>query len=183
MKTYCEDYFSIKHTKLDISKEIACCLFLLIEKYDQSFANLSQKDFAGFLLRTLNYYLKDKNYKIKSENDLFLKEEEISLKMFSKFLDILLHYSCIFIKHNKAEYSKLFLSIGIDIINKSKFSSEPSIIKTKLSLANNIACTYILINNFIKAELFFEKCKENSKTSLDKIITYNNYSLIQIKKF
>ena len=182
MKTYCEDYFSINHTKFDISKEIACCFFLLIEKYDQSLANLSQKDFASFLLRTLNYYLKDKNYKIKTENDLFLKEEEISLKMFSKFIDILLHYSCIFIKHNKAEYSKFLLSVGIDTISKSKFSSEQSIIKKKVSLANNIACTYILINNFIKAELFFEKCKENSKSSLDKIITYNNYSLIQIKK-
>ena len=182
MKTYCEDYFSIKHTKFDISKEIACCFFLLLEKYDQSFTNLSQKDFASFLLKTLNYYLKDKNYKIKEENDLFLKEEEISLKMFSKFIDILLHYSCIFIKHNKAEYSKFLLSIGIDTINKSKFNSEQSIIKKKVCLANNIACTYILINNFIKSELFFEKCKENSKSSLDKIITYNNYTLIQIKK-
>jgi len=182
MKTYCEDYFSIKHTRFDISKEIACCFFLLIEKYDQSFINLSQKDFANFLLRTLNYYLKDKNYKIQTENDLFLKVEEISLKMFSKFIDILLYYSCIFIKHNKTEYSKFLLSIGIDTINKSKFSSEQSIMKKKVGLANNIACTYILANNFVKAELFFEKCKENSKTSLDKIITYNNYSLILIKK-
>ena len=182
MITYCKDYLSINHNKINIDQGISCCLFLLIEKYEETFNYSSKKHFSGFLLRTLNYYLKDKNYQIKTEKDIFLNSEEITFNIFSKFIDILIHYSSLFLKHNKEEYAKLILSIGLGIINKSKYNSEKIIIRKKVSLANNIACTYLLANNFQKAEIFFDKCKENSKTLLDKIITYNNCALIQIKK-
>ena len=182
MKTYCQDYLSINHRKINLSKEIACCLFILIEKYEETLNNFSKKNYAHFLINTLNYYLKDKNYKIKTENDLFLNVDEISISLLYKFIDILIHYSSIFLKNNKSEYAKLILSIGLDLINKSKYNSDKILIQKKVSIANNIACTYILLNNFYKAELFFNKCEENSKSLLDKIITYNNYCLVQIKK-
>ena len=132
MKTFCKDYLSINHSKINISQDISCCLFLLIEKYEETINNLYHKRYAGFLLRTLNYYLKDKNYQIRKENDFFLNENEISLNIFSKFIDILIHYSCLFLKHNKGEYAKLILSIGLNIINKSKYNSEKIIIKKKM---------------------------------------------------
>ena len=182
MKTYCQDYLSINHTKINISQEIACCILILIEKYEESLNNFSQKYYAGFLVRTFNYYLKDKNYQIKSVEDLFINMEEITLNLFSKFIDILIYYSSFFLKHNKEEYAKLILSIGLDIINKSKYNSEGAISQKKISLANNIACTYIVKKNLNKAEIFFEKCKENLKSSLDKILVYNNYCIVQIKK-
>ena len=182
MKTYCQDYLSINHRKKDPSKEIACCLFILIEKYEESINNLSKRNFAHFLINTLNFYLKDKNYKISTENDLFLNSDEISLTLFYKFIDIIIHYSSILLKYNKTEYAKFILSIGLDLINKNKNNSEKKMIKKKVSLANNIACTYTLLNNYYKAELFFNKCEKTSKSLLDKIITYNNYCLVQIKK-
>ena len=158
MIAYCKDYLSISHNKINIDKGVSCCLFLLIEKYEETFNFLSKKNYSGFLLRTLNYYLKDKNYQIKTEKDIFLNSEEISLNLFSKFIDILIHYSSLFLKHNKEEYAKLILSIGLGIINKSKYNSEKIIIRKKVSLANNIACTYLLANNFQKAEIFLDKC-------------------------
>ena len=182
MKTYCEDYLSKNHSKLNVSQDISCCLFLLIEKYNEANNNQSRKDFSFFLLHTLNYYLKDKNYKISELNDLFLNKEQISLSLFSKFLNILIHYSFLYINFKKVEYAKFILSLGVDIINKSDFKTEKKIIRKKVALANNIACLYLSNNNFIKAELFLEKCKQKSLNSLDKLIIYNNCCIIIIKK-
>ena len=182
MLTYCKDYLSSNHTKINIAKDISCCLFLLIEKYDETKNIFSKKNFSSFLLHTLNHHLKDKNYQIQKINDIFANPDEITLNLFSSFLNILIHYSAIFLKHNKVEYAKLILSIGIDIIHKSKFNEEKKIIRKKVSLGNNIACTYLLVNNFVKAELFLEKCKNNSEGILEKIIIFNNCSLVQIKK-
>ena len=182
MITYCKKYLSVNHSKINISQGVSCCLFFLIEKYDEAVNCFNQKRYAGFLLRTLNYYLKDKNFKIKTENDIFLNQEEITLNLFSRFIDILIHYSSLFLKHNKKEFAKLILSIGLDIIKYSKYNSQEIIVRKKISLANNISCIYMLSNNFQKTELFLDKCRDNTKSLLDKIIIYNNYCLVQIKK-
>lgn len=182
MKTYCKDYLSKSHSKIDLSEDISCCLFLLIEKYNESNNNSSRKEFSNFLLHSLNYYLKDKNFKINEFSDLFLNNEEISLSLFSKFLDILIHYSAIFIFLKKAEYAKFILSLGVDLINKSDFKFEKIIMKRKISLANNISCVYILNNNLTKAELFLERCKDKTSSSLNKLIIYNNSCIIMLKK-
>ena len=182
MITYCSDYLSSNHSKINITKDIPCCLFFLIEKYDETLNFFQKKNFGSFLLRTLNHFLKDKNYKIQSITDIFLNPDEITFNLFSRFLNILLHYSAIFLKNNKAEYAKLILSIGLDAIHKSKFNEEKKIARKKVCLANNIACTYLLVNNFMKAEIFLEKSKNNSEGFLEKIIAFNNCSIVQIKK-
>ena len=182
MLTYCKDYLSSNHSKINITKDISCCLFLLFEKYEETLNFFSKKNFGSFLLSTLNHHLKDKNYQIQSISDIFSNPDEITLNIFSRFLNILIHYSAIFLKNNKADYAKLLLSIGLEVIHKSKFNEEKKIIRKKVSLANNIACTYLLTNNFVKAEIFLEKCKNNSEGFLEKIIAYNNCCLIQIKK-
>ena len=182
MKTYCKDYLSKNHSKIDLSEDISCCLFLLIEKYDEANNNSSRKAFSNFLLHSLNYYLKDKDYKINEFSDLFLNKEEISLSLFSKFIDILIHYSAIFIFLKKIEYGKFILSLGVDLINKSDFKFEKIIIKRKVSLANNISCVYILNNNLNKAELFLERCKDKTHSSLNKLIINNNSCIIMVKK-
>ena len=182
MKTYCIDYLSKTHSKIDITQDISCCLFALIEKYNETKNNSSKNDFSNFLVYSLNYYLKEKNYKITDLSDLFLNKEQISLSIFSKFIDILIHYSAIFINLKKVEYAKFILSLGVDLINKSEFKSEKQIIKKKVNLGNNIACAYLLNNNIIKAELFLERCKEKNKNALNKLIIYNNICIITIKK-
>ena len=182
MKTYCKDYLLKNHSTIDLSEDISCCLFLLIEKYNESNNNSSKKEFSFFLLHTLNYYLKDKNYKIKQEEDLFIDKEQISLSLFCKFIDILIHYSVIFIKLKKIEYAKFILSVGVDIINKSDFKNEKKIIKRKISLGNNICCVYILSNNYIKAEIFLLRCKEKSLSNLNKLIIYNNCCIVNIRR-
>ena len=182
MKTFCKDYLSKNHSKIDLAENISCCLFLLIEKYNEANNNSSRKEFSKFLLNSLNYYLKDRNYKIKKFTDLFLNKEQISISIFSKFLNILIHYSAIFIYMKKAEFAKFILSLGVDLINKSEFKNEKQIIKKKIALANNISCVYLISNNFIKAELFLEKCKEKVQSSLNKLIIYNNSCIIIIKK-
>ena len=181
MKTYCKDYLSKDHSKINLTEDISCCLLLLIEKYNET-NNSSKEDFSIFLLNSLNYYLKDKNYKISELADLFINKEQISLSLFCKFIDILIHYSTIFINIKSIEYAKFVLSLGVDLINKSEFKFEKQIIKRKVSLGINIACVYILNNNIMKAELFLEKCKEKTKNSLNKMIIYNNSCVINIKK-
>ena len=139
MKTYCQDYLSKSHSKIDLSEDVSCCLFILIEKYNETNNNSSRKDFSNFLVHSLNYYLKDKNYKISELTDLFENKEELSLSIFSKFIDILIHYSTIFIYLKKFEYAIFVLSVGVDLINKSEFKFDKQIIKRKVFLANNIS--------------------------------------------
>ena len=183
MKTYCEDYLLKTHSKKNISQNVSCCLLLLIERYNETNNNLSSEDFTYFLLNTLNYYLKDKNYKISQMNDLLLNNDEsLSLQLFCKFIDILIHNSIIFLKNNQLDFSKFLLSVAVDIINKSEFISEKKIIKKKIALAIDISYLYMLNNNFIKSELFLKKCEEICENSLDKMILYNNYCILNIKK-
>ena len=181
MKTYCKDYLSINHSKINLSKDISCCLFLLIEKYNEANNNSLYEEFSLFLIHSLNHYLKNKNYKILEETDLFTNIEQISLSLFCKFIDILIHYSFIYMRFNQIEYAKFILSVGVDIINKSKFKNEKVIIKRKIALGNNISYIYLFSNNFDKAEKFLEKCKEKSPNNLNKMIIYNNCCIIIIK--
>ena len=53
MKTYCKDYLSKDHSKINLSEDISCCLLLLIEKYNET-NNSSKEDFSVFLLNSLN---------------------------------------------------------------------------------------------------------------------------------
>ena len=181
MKTYCKDYLSKNHSNINLSKDISCCLLLLIEKYTETNNNSQIEEFSSFLLHTLNHYLKNKNYKVSKEADLFLNSEQISLSLFCKFIDILIHCSITYIRLNQIEYAKFTLSIGVDIINKSKFRNEKIIIKKKITLGNNISFVYLLNNNFIKAEKFLDKCKEKSPNNLNKMIIYNNCCIINVK--
>ena len=96
MKTYCKDYLSINHSKINLSQDVSCCLFLLIEKYIEANNNSLYEEFSLFLIHSLNYYLKDKNYKIKESTDLFINFDQISLSLLCKFIDILIHYSFIY---------------------------------------------------------------------------------------
>ena len=181
MKTYCKDYLSKNHSNINLSKDISCCLLLLIEKYTETNNNSQIEEFSSFLLHTLNHHLKIKNYKVSKEADLFLNSEQISLSLFCKFIDILIHCSITYIRLNQIEYAKFTLSIGVDIINKSKFRNEKIIIKKKITLGNNISFVYLLNNNFIKAEKFLDKCKEKSPNNLNKMIIYNNCCIINVK--
>ena len=181
MKTYCKDYLSINHSKINLSKDVSCCLFLLIEKYNEINNNSLNEEFSLFLIHSLNYYLKNKNYKIKEATDLFINIDQISLSIFCKFIDILIHYSFIYMKFKQIEYAKFILSVGVDIINKSKFKNEKAIINKKVALGNNIAYVYLLNKNFGKAEKFLEKCKEKAPNNLNKMIIYNNCCIITIK--
>ena len=182
MKTYCQDYLSKSHSKIDLSEDVSCCLFILIEKYNETNNNSSRKDFSNFLVHSLNYYLKGKNYKISELSDLFENKEELSLSIFSKFIDILIHYSTIFIYLKKFEYAIFVLSVGVDLINKSEFKFDKQIIKRKVFLANNISCVYLMNNDFKKAILFLEKSLEKTNNSLNKLVIYNNQCIINIKK-
>ena len=177
MKTYCKDYLLKAHSKINLNEDISCCLFLLIEKYNET-NNSSRKYFSNFLLNSLNFYLKGKNYKISDLSDLFINKEQISLSLFCKFIDILIHYSALFLYNENTEYSKFILSLGVDLINKSEFKLEKEIMKRKVSLGINIACIYFLNNNIIKAELFLEKCKEKNSNELNKMIIYYVKSII-----
>ena len=131
MKTYCKDYLSINHSKKNLSQDVSCCLFLLIEIYNEANNNSLNEEYSLFLIHSLNYYLKNKNYKISDSTDLFLNIEQISLPIFCKFIDILIHCSFIYLKFKQIDYAKFILSVGVDIINKSKFKNEKEIIKKK----------------------------------------------------
>ena len=181
MKTYCKDYLSINHSKINLSQDVSCCLFLLIEIYNEANNNSLNEEYSQFLIHSLNYYLKNKNYKISDSTDLFLNIEQISLSIFCKFLDILIDCSFIYLKFKQIDYAKFILSIGVDIINKSKFKNEKEIIKKKVALGNNISIVYLFSYNFPKAEKFLEKCKEKAPNNLNKMIIYNNCCIITIK--
>lgn len=182
MKLYCNNYFSKEHEKINLSQSISCCLGLLIEKYDESELYSYQKSYAGFFLRTINHYLKLIDYNISEENSLFEKESDINILILGKLINIITHYSIIFLQHKKNDFVKLICSVGIDLINFSKYKYEKKIIKKKSFLLNNLSCIYILEKRYYKSKIFLDKCIELNKTSLDNIITYNNFCLINIKK-
>ena len=182
MKLYCDNYFSKEHDKINLSKDISCCLGLLLEKYDESELYSLQKSYAGFLVRTINHYLKKTDYNMSEELLFFQKESEINIILLSKLINIITHYSVILILHNKNTYTKLISSIGIDLINFSKFKYDKNLIKKKIFLFNNLSCLYLSEKRYYKSKIFLDKCIEINKTSLDNIITYNNISIIYIKK-
>jgi hypothetical protein len=182
MKLYCDNYFSKEHEKINLSQSISCCLGLLLEKYDESELYSYQKSYAGFFLRTINHYLKMIDYNISNENSLFEQESEINILLLGKLINIITHYSIIFINHNKNDFAKLICSVGIDLINFSKYKYEKNIIKKKTFLLNNLSCIYISEKRFYKSTIFLDRCVEINKTSLDNIITYNNYCIAFIKK-
>ena len=182
MKLYCNNYFSKEHEKINLSKDISCCLGLLLEKYDESELYSSQKSYAGFLVRTFNHYLKLIDYNITNENNFFEKESEINYSFLSKLINIISHYSIILIQHNKYDFIKLICSVGIDLINFSKFKYEKNIIRKKAFLLNTLSCEYLVEKRYYKSKIFLDKCIEINKTTLDYIITYNNYCMVFIKK-
>ena len=154
MKACCRDFYSIRHSKINISKSYACCLAILIEKYDESLKFNTQKYFADFLFNTLNHYLKKNNFKISKENKIFDKDDEIKISQFIKFINILSHYSSIFYLHKKYDYTKLFLSVGVEVINMSKYRILKNICKKKFALVSNIGCVYIKKKILKKQNLF-----------------------------
>ena len=182
MNIYCEEYLAKDHDKINLSKDIACCLGLLIEKYDESELSSLQKSYAGFLVRTINHYLKQINYNISNDNLLFKENETVNIILFGKLINIISHYSIILMNHNKNDYVKLIASIGIDLINFSKYKYNKSFIRKKSFLLNSLSCIYLSEQRFYKSQLFLKKCIQENKTSLDYIITYNNLCLVSIKK-
>jgi hypothetical protein len=182
MKLYCNNYFSKEHEKINLSKDISCCLCLLLEKYDESELYSFQKSYAGFLVRTFNHYLKLIDYNITNENNFFEKESEINYSFLSKLINIISHYSIIFIQHNKYDFTKLICSVGIDLINFSKYKCEKNLIRKKAFLLNTLSCEYLEEKRYFKSKIFLDKCIEINKTTLDYIITYNNYCMVFIKK-
>jgi len=182
MKLYCNNYFSKEHEKINLSKDISCCLGLLLEKYDESELYSSQKSYAGFLVRTFNHYLKLIDYNITNENNFFEKESEINYSFLSKLINIISHYSIILIQHNKYDFTKLICSVGIDLINFSKYKYEKNIIRKKAFLLSTLSCEYLAEKRYYKSKIFLDKCIEINKNSLDYIITYNNYCMVFIKK-
>ena len=182
MKLYCDNYFSETHEKINMSKDISCCLGLLIEKYDESELFSLQNYYAGFFVRTINHYLKLVDYNILNENSFFEKDSEINKKMLDKLINIIIQYSFILIQHNKNDFAKIVLLVGIDLTNFSKYKYEKSIIKQKVFLFNNLSFNYLSEKRFFKAKLFIDKCIEINKSSLDKIIIYNNCCVIYIKR-
>ena len=182
MKLYCDNYFSETHEKINMSKDISCCLGLLIEKYDESELFSLQNYYAGFFVRTINHYLKLVDYNILNENSFFEKDSEINKKMLDKLINIIIQYSFILIQHNKNDFAKIVLLVAIDLTNFSKYKYEKSIIKQKVFLFNNLSFNYLSEKRFFKAKLFIDKCKEINKSSLDKIIIYNNCCVIYIKR-
>ena len=92
MKLYCDNYFSKEHEKINLSKDISCCLGLLLEKYDESELYSLQKSYGGFLVRTINHYLKKIDYNISEENLFLEKESEITIILLSKLINIITNY-------------------------------------------------------------------------------------------
>ena len=182
MKLYCENYFSFNHEKINMSKDISCCLGLLLEKYNESELFSLQKSYGGFLVRTINHYLKLIDYNISDENLLFEKDSNIDIILFNKLINIFTHYSLILIQRNKNDFAKLIILAGIDLINFSKYKYDKNIIKLKNFLFNNLSYNYISEKRYYKSKIFLDKCIEINKSSLDNIITYNNYCLMYIKK-
>ena len=181
MKLYCDNYFSKIHGKINMSKDISCCLGLLFEKYDESELFSLQNSYAGFLVRTINHYLKLMDYNILNENLLFEKDSQININLLNKFINIIIHYSFILIQHNKNNFAKLLILVGIDLTNFNKYKYEKNIIKQKAFLHNNLAFNYLCEKRYYKSKKFLDKCIEINKSSLDEIIIYNNCCLIHIK--
>ena len=165
-----------------MSKDISCCLGLLLEKYNESELFSLQKSYGGFLVRTINHYLKLIDYNISDENLLFEKDSNIDIILFNKLINIFTHYSIILIQRNKNDFAKLIILTGIDLINFSKYKYDKNIIKLKNFLFNNLSYNYISEKRYYKSKIFLDKCIEINKSSLDNIITYNNYCLMYIKK-
>ena len=183
MKLYCNDFFSKKHDKINLSNDISCCLGLLLEKYDESELYSLQKSYAGFLVRTINHYLKAIDYNIDNDQNFFFENiTDINIIFIGKLIDIITHYSIILIQHNKYDYVKIICSVGIDLINFSKYKYEKNIIRKKNFLLNNLSCIYLYEKRYYKSKIFLDKCFEINKSTLDIIITYNNYYMTYIKK-
>ena len=187
----CDNYFSKDHGKINLSKDITCCLAFLLEKYDESIHYCFEKSYVGFVVRTLNHIYKkqfksNQNIKNQADNEeykgFFKEPDKINIFHFSKFIDILTHLSAILYKHKKIEYLKILSCTGINLIDYSQFKTQKCILEKKVAFLNNISCLYIAEGRFIKAEKFLSKCIEIGKTTLDYAITYNNYCLMQIKK-
>ena len=183
MKLLCSNYFSLDHDKINLSKDISCCLSLLLEKYDESELYSLHNSYGGFLVRTLNHYYKKINYNISEENTFFsLEDQEMNIKLLDKLINIITHYSIILLQHEKKYYAKLICSLGIDLINFSNYKYDKNLIRKKGFLLNNLSFVYLSEKRYLKSEIFIDKCIEINKTSLDNIITYNNFCMINIKK-
>ena len=138
----CENYFSKDHGKINLSKDITCCLAFLFEKYDESIHYCFEKSYVGFVVRTINHFYKTqfKSNRIKinldTNNDeykgFFKEPDKINIFHFNKFIDILIHLSVILYKHKKIEYLKILLCTGIDLIDHSQFKIQKCIFKKKL---------------------------------------------------
>ena len=182
MKLFCSNFFSNTHEKINLSKDISCCLGLLLEKYDESELYSFQNSYAGFLVRTLNHYMKLIDFNISDEYLLFEKESKVNFILLNKLLNIITHYSIILIQHNKNDFAKIIILVGIDLINFSNYKYDKNIIRKKAALFNNLTYNYLSEDRLNKSKIFLDKCIEINKSSLENIITYNNFCLLYIKK-
>ena len=171
-----DDNGSYNNNTFSNNSFISCCLFNLLEKYTKSLNNLQLTKYAKFFLRTINHY---KNMSLQSHCSFIKNEEKMSLNSTILFIKVISHVSVLLFLGKKIDYCKLVLSVGVEAAKNDRYKNDEKLIKVKCGLVNNIAAVYFLTENYVKSELFLDKCLEMGKSEIDTAITYNNYALVE----
>ena len=98
----------------------ACCLKHLIILNNISEINLLDHKYGKFLLKTLNYYYKEKSEKLSNE---------INLDNCLKFLNIITKYISHYYFLEKLAFAKFLCKFGIKFTDSSLFREHPDILK------------------------------------------------------
>ena len=150
----------------------ACCLKHLIILNNISEINLLDHKFGKFLLKTLNYYYKEKSDKLSNE---------INLDNSLKFLNIITKYISHYYFLEKLAFSKFLCKFGIKFTDTSLFREHPDIIIRLYAIRNNLASIHEKEKKYEKSLNELDLCKKYLNSNYDKIVFYNNYIRIFIK--